>query len=43
MELEPDDTPVEVAQVERDRARDVAVVLEQDRWPVDIGGTGGAV
>src|SRR5664280_3717831 len=39
LELEPDDPPVEDAEVERDRTREVAVVLEQERGPKDVGGT----
>src|SRR5664280_2702383 len=42
LELEPDDPPVEEAEVERDGTREVAVVLEQERRTEDIGGTGGA-
>src|SRR5450759_2037872 len=39
LELEPDDPPVEEAEVERDGAREVAVVLKQERGPKDVGGT----
>src|SRR5664280_2649332 len=39
LELEPDEPPVEEAEVERDGAREVAVVLEQKRGPKDLGGT----
>jgi len=40
LELEPDDPPVEEAEVERDGAREVGVVLEQERRPEEVGGTG---
>ena len=40
LELEPDDPPVEEAEVERDRAREVAVVLEQERRTHQVRGTG---
>jgi hypothetical protein len=41
LELEPDDPPVEEAEVERHRSREVAVAFEQERRPEDVGGAGG--